>query len=420
MEKIYFDNQSNTKIDERIFNAMKPYFFEDYGNPQSIYSLGSVSKDAVEKARKEVAALIGADPTEIIFTSCGTESNNLAIKGIAQAYKASGKHIIVSSIEHFSVLNPAKRLEKEGFEVTYLPVDEKGFVNEEELKKALRNDTVLVSIQHANSEVGTIQNIKKLSEIVKSSGKAVFHTDAVASCAKIDVDVKDLGVDALTIAGSVMYGPKGAAALYLKKGIKIVPLLEGGVQENSRRAGTENVPAIVGFGAACYIAKEEMPKIIDDTVQFSDMLIAELPKRIEYIYLNGPKENRLPGNVNFSIEFVEGEALFLMLDAKGIMAASGSACANKNLKISHVLTAMNVDVAIGQGSLLFTLSKFNNIKEVDYVLEVLPEIVKKLRDMSPLYSHFLKTGERMKAGPGTDYDDHDHDHDHDQSNADIV
>jgi cysteine desulfurase len=414
MEKIYFDNQSNTKIDERIFNAMKPYFFEDYGNPQSIYALGSVSKDAVEKARKEVAALIGAKPDEIIFTSCGTESNNLAVKGIVQAYKSSGKHIIVSSVEHFSVINPAKRLEKEGFDVTYLPVDKEGFVNEEELKKALRNDTVLVSIQHANSEVGTIQNIKKLAEIVKNYSKPghfiAFHTDATASCGKIPVNAADMGVDALTIAASVMYGPKGAAALYLKKGVRIVPLLEGGVQENSRRAGTENVPAIVGFGAACYIAKEEMPKIVDATVQFRDMLIAELPKRIEHIYLNGPKENRLPGNVNFSIEFVEGEALFLMLDAKGIMAASGSACANKNLKISQVLTAMNVDVAVGQGSLLFTLSKFNNIKEINYVLDVLPEIVKKLRDMSPLYSHFLKTGERMKAGPGTDYDDHGHEH----------
>ena len=410
MEKVYFDNQSNTRLDERIFNAMRPYLFEYYGNPQSIYSLGSLSKDAIEKAREEAAALIGADAGGIIFTSCATESNNLALKGIARARKISGKHVILSSIEHFSLLNPAKRLEKEGFEITYLGVDDKGFVKEDELEKALRPDTVLVSVQHANPEVGAVQNIKKLASIVKNKSGAVFHTDAVASCGKIDIDVNDLGVDALTMASSVMYGPKGAAALYLRKGIKIVPLLEGGVQENSRRAGTENVPAIVGFGTACRIAKEEMRAVTGETARLSDILIAELPKKIEHIYLNGPEKNRLAGNVNFSIEFVEGEALFLMLDAKGIMAASGSACANKNLKISHVLTAMNVDVAVGQGSLLFTLSKFNNIKEVDYVIDALPPIVQKLRDMSPLYSHFLKTGERMKAGPGTDYDEHEHGH----------
>ena len=409
MKQIYLDNQSNTKLDERVFEAMKPYFMEYYGNPQSIYSLGSESKDALENARKQVAGLIGANANEIIFTSCATESNNLAVKGIAQAYKASGKHIIVSAIEHFSVLNSAKRLEQDGFEVTYIPVDNEGFVNEVELQKALRNDTVLVSIQHANPEAGSIQNIKKLAAIVKKGSKAIFHTDAVASCGKIDVNVVDMGVDALTIASSVMYGPKGAAALYLKKGVKIIPQTEGGVQENSKRAGTENVPAIVGFGAACRIAKEDMSKITCDTARLGDMLIEELPKKIEYIYLNGPKKNRIPGNVNFSIEFVEGEALFLMLDAKGIMAASGSACANKNLKISHVLSAMGVDVAVGQGSILFTLSKFNNTEEINYVLEVFPEIVKKLREMSPLYAHFIKTGERMKAGPGTDYE-HEHDH----------
>ena len=412
MKQIYLDNQSNTKIDERVFDVMKPYFFENYGNPQSIYSLGSISKDAVEKARKEVAGLIGANPNEIIFTSCATESNNLAVKGIAQAYKSFGKHIIVSAIEHFSVLNPVKRLAREGFEITYLPVDGRGFVKEEELQKVLRDDTILVSIQYANPEAGTIQNIKKLAQIVKGVSKAVFHTDAVAACGKIDVNAADLGVDALTIAGSVMYGPKGAAALYLKKGVKIVPILEGGVQENSKRAGMENVPAIAGFGAACSIAKEEMSKTVNEIARLSNILIAELPKKIEHIYLNGATqgENRLPGNVNFSIEFVEGEALFLMLDAKGIMAASGSACANKNLKISHVLSAMNVDVAIGQGSILFTLSKYNTEEEINYVLEVFPDIVKRLREMSPLYSHFVKTGERMKAGPGTDYDDHDHCH----------
>ncbi|GHT37041.1 cysteine desulfurase IscS [Endomicrobiia bacterium] len=412
MNQIYLDNQSNTKLDERVFDAMKPFFLEYYGNPQSIYSLGSVSKDALETARRQVAALINADPKEIIFTSCGTESNNLAIKGIADALKVKGKHIIVSEIEHFSILNSVKRLQKEGFEITYLPVDAKGNVSKKELKKHLRKDTILVSVQYTNPEVGTIQDIKELVLTVKNShvnNFIVFHTDAVSACGVIPVDVKDLGVDALTVSASVMYGPKGVAALYIKKGVKISSQIEGGVQENSKRSGTENIPAIVGFGKACEIAKEEITKNSEHIRALRDKLITELPKKIEYIYLNGAMEkNRLPGNVNFSIEFVEGEALFLLLDAKGIMAASGSACANKNLKISHVLEAMHVDVAVGQGSILFTLSKFNTEEDIDYVLEEFPRIVKRLRDMSPLYSYFIKTGERKPAGPGTDYDGHDH------------
>lgn len=410
MKQIYLDNQSNTKIDEKVFEAMVPYFLENYGNPQSIYSLGSISKDALENARKQVSQLIGSSPQEVIFTSCATESNNLAVKGIAYAYKTAGKHIVVSAIEHFSVLNAAKRLEKEGFEITYVPVDSKGKVIESELEKALKSDTILVSIQYANPEVGVIQDIKKLVSIVKSKSKAVFHTDAVSACGFIPVDVKDSGVDALTLSASVMYGPKGAAALFLKKGIKIVPQTEGGVQESSKRSGTENIPAIAGFGKACETAKEELEKNKKHIEKLRNKLITELPKRIEHIYLNGPEENRLPGNVNFSIEFVEGEALFLLLDSKGIMAASGSACANKNLKLSHVLDAMKVDVAVGQGSILFTLSKYNTEEEINYVLEEFPAIVKRLRDMSPLYSYFMQTGKRKAAGPGTDFDDHDHDH----------
>ena len=411
MNPIYLDNQSNTKPDERVFEAMKPYFIENYGNPQSIYSLGSVSKDALENARKQAADLINALPAEIIFTSCATESNNLALKGIANACKnagIAGRHIIVSAIEHFSVLNAVKRLEQEGFEVSYIPVDNKGSIKEDELQKLLKNDTILVSIQYANPEVGTVQNIKKLAEIVKKNSKALIHTDAVCACGTLPVDVLDLGVDALTFSASVMYGPKGAAALYLKKGIKITPQMDGGVQENSKRAGTENIPAIVGFGEACRIAKEEIVENSTKMRILRDKLIAGLSKSIPYIYMNGADSlKRLPGNVNFSVEFVEGEALFLSLDSKGIMAASGSACANKNLKLSHVLSAMNVDVAVGQGSILFTLSKYNTEKEIDYVLEEFPKIVQKLRDMSPLYSHFVKTGERMKAGPGTDFE-HEH------------
>jgi cysteine desulfurase len=407
MKNVYLDNQSNTKLDERVFEQMLPYFSERYGNPQSIYSLGSVSKDALEQARKEVAALVGALPEEIIFTSCATESNNLAVKGLAQALKPKGKHIIVSEIEHFSILKAVKRLETEGFEISYVPVDSKGNVNKEELKKLLRKDTVLVCIQYANPEVGTIQDIKTLVSIVKENSSALFHTDAVCACGAVPVNAADSGVDSLSFSASVMYGPKGAAALYLKRGVKIIPQIEGGVQEFSKRSGTENVPAIVGFGHACKIAAQELESSGARIQKLRDRLIEELPKRIEYIYLNGANGNRLPGNVNFSVEFVEGEALFLLLDAKGIMAASGSACANKNLKLSHVLDAMKVDTAVGQGSILFTLSKYNTDEDVEYVLDEFPAIVRRLRDMSPLYSHFIKTGERKAAGPGTDYD-HDH------------
>ncbi|MDR1104011.1 MAG: cysteine desulfurase [Endomicrobium sp.] len=413
MKQVYLDNQSNTKLDERIFDVMKPFFFEYYGNPQSIYSLGSISKEALETARKQVADYIHADANEIIFTSCGTEANNLAVKGICEALKSKGNHIVVSAIEHFSVLNAVKKLQKDGFEATYISVDEKGNVSETELLKALRKDTVLVSIQHSNTEVGTIQDIKKLASTVKNSKVndfVVFHTDAVSSGGMMPIDVKGLGVDALTLSSSAMYGPKGAAALYLKKGIRIVPQMDGGVQEYSKRAGTENIPAIVGFGKACEIAKEETAANNRKIKELRDKLIEELPKRIEYVYLNGALENRLVGNVNFSIEFVEGEALFLLLDAKGIMAASGSACANKNLKMSHVLDAMKVDVAVGQGSILFTLSKYNTEEEINYVLEEFPKIVKRLREMSPLYSYFIQTGKRKPAGPGADFDDHNHCH----------
>lgn len=407
MKHIYLDNQSNTKLDKKVFDVMMPFFTEYYGNPQSIYSLGAVSKDALDLARNQVASFINADSQEIIFTSCATESNNLIVKGIAESLKRKGKHIIVSTIEHVSILNPLKKLQKEGFEVTYLPVDSQGNVNTDELKKSLRNDTILVSIQHSNTEVGTIQDVKKLVEIVKS-GKVndfiVFHTDAVSACTCVPVDVKDLNVDALTFSSSVMHGPKGAAALYIRKGVKLVAQIEGGVQENSRRSGTENMPAIVGFGKACEIARAEHPSNISKVKELRDRLIKELPKKIGYIYLNGAVENRLPYNVNFSIEFVEGEALFLLLDAKGIMAASGSACANKNLKLSHILTAMNVDVAVGQGSIIFTLSKYNTQEDINYVLEEFPKIISKLRNMSPLYAYFLQTGKRKEAGPGRNFE----------------
>ena len=408
MKQVYLDNQSNTQMDDIVFNAMLPYMKHYYGNPQSIYSLGQISKDAIEQARLSVSKLINSKPDEIIFTSCGSESNNLAIKGFAYANSNKGKHIIVSQIEHFSILNAVKSLQKEGFEITYIPVDDKGFLLLDELKKAIRQDTILVSIQYANTEVGTIQNIDEIAKIVKEKN-IVFHVDAVVVAGVIPINVAESKIDMLTLASSVIYGPKGVAALYIKKGIYIKPQIDGGVQEFNKRAGTENVPAIVGFGVACDLAMSEINKNYEKIINLRDKLIEGLKSNIEYIYLNGSIENRLPTNVNFSIEFVEGESLFLLLDAKGIMASSGSACANKSLKISHVLTALNVDVAVGQGSIVFTLSKYNTEEEIDYVIAEFPAIVKKLRSMSPLYSHFVETGKRLKAGPGTDYE-HKHCH----------
>ncbi|MDR2708628.1 MAG: cysteine desulfurase [Elusimicrobiota bacterium] len=408
MDKIYCDNQSNTKLDERVFEAMKPFFLDYYGNPQSIYSLGAVSKDAIENARAQTASLINANAAEIIFTSCGSESNNLAIKGLAWRLKEKGRRIIISAIEHFSISNSCKALAKDGFEICIVGVDKNGYVDKQKLKELLNADTILVSVQLANPEIGVIQDIKEIAAMVKQNSSALFHTDAVAACGFIDVDVKDLGVDALTFSASVMYGPKGAAALFLKKGVGIVPLINGGVQENSKRAGTENVPAIVGFGTACEIAKLETAQNSKKIVVLRDYLIKEMSEKIEYIYLNGPRQNRLPQNVNFSIEFIEGEALFLMLDAKGILAASGSACASKNLKMSPVLEALGVEAAVAQGSAILTLSKFNTLLQMEKVVEIFPQVVNTLRAMSPLYSYFQKTGARKEAGPGTDFDHHDH------------
>ena len=410
MKEVYLDNQSNTKLDERVFEAMLPYFRENYGNPQSMYSLGARSKDAIDAARMSAARLVGALEEEVYFTSCGSESNNLALKGVAAANRQKGKHIVVSAIEHFSVLNSARRLAQEGFEVTQVPVDKSGTVMLDELKKAVRDDTIIVSVQHANTEIGTIEPVEEISKIAHEKG-AFFHMDAVCTAGTIPVDIKKLGADLLTFAGSQFYGPKGVAALVVKKGVRITPQIDGGIQENGRRAGTENVPAIVGLGRACDIAVAEMEENAKKMRRLRDRLINELPQKIKYIYLNGHPEKRLPGNVNFSIEFVEGEGMFLLLDAKGILVSSGSACASKALKMSHVLTATCVDPAVGQGSILMSLSKYNDDTDVDYVLENFPQVVNKLRMMSPLYAYFEKTGQRKPAGPGTDYE-HEHEHDH--------
>ena len=406
MPEIYFENHANTRVDERVLTVMLPYFRELYGNAQSLHTLGARSRDAVEKARGEVAHLIGSKENEIYFTSCASEANNLAVKGVAEAYRQKGRHIVISEIEHFSVLYAARRLSQQGFEVTQLPVDHYGLVNPADVEKALREDTILVSVQHANPEIGTIQPVAAIAALCRTRN-IPFHTDAVCTAGILPLDVSSLGVDLLTLSGAQFYGPKGAAALYIRKGIRIVPQIDGGIQESGRRAGTENVPAIAGFGAACTIAEQEMEENRRQLLRLRDRLTVELPEKIPYIYFNGHPEMRLPNNVNISVEFVEGEGLFLFLDQKGIYVSSGSACASKALKMSHVLSAIKVDTAVGQGSILITFSKYNTDADLDALLAEFPPIVAKLRDMSPLYSYFQKTGQRRAAGPGTDYE-HEH------------
>ena len=389
MKKVYLDNVASTPILPQVLEEMLPYLKDAYGNPQSLHEWGDAAREALDDARSKVAALIGAQPEEIIFTGSGTEANNLAIKGLAQARESKGKHIVISAIEHYSVLHTAKTLEKWGFEVTHLPVDKYGLVDPKEAAESIRDDTVLVSIMHANSEVGTIQPITEIANVVKNTG-AVFHTDAVATAGTIPVDVKELGVDALSLAPNQFYGPKGVGALWLKKGVRVIPFLDGGVQEGGRRAGTENVPAIVGMGKAAELAREEMESRMVHLSAIRDKLIGELPSRIEHAILTGHPTERLPGNASFCIEFIEGESMLMLLSQQGIAVSSGSACTSRALKASHVLTAMGLPPEIAQGSLLFSLGLENTEDDIDYVVAELSPIVDRLRQMSPLYSKFLK------------------------------
>jgi cysteine desulfurase len=389
MKRAYLDNVSTTPTLPQVLEAMLPYLRDAYGNPQSLHDWGDQAREALDDARSRVAALIGAQPEEIIFTGSGTEANNFAIKGLALAQQSQGKHVVISAIEHFSVLHAAKTLEKWGFEVTQVPVDKQGLVDPEEVGKRIKDDTVLVSIMHANSEVGTIQPIAEIAKVVKKTG-AIFHTDAVATVGTIPVDVKELGADALSLTPNQFYGPKGVGALWLKKGVRIIPFLDGGVQEGGRRAGTENVPAIVGLGKAAELAKEEMASRIAHISALRDRLIQGLLSRIEHAILTGHPSQRLPGNASFCIEFIEGEAMLMLLSHQGIAASSGSACTSRALKASHVLTAMGVPPEIAQGSLLFSFGQQNTEDDINYVLEQLPPIVDRLRQMSPLYSKFLK------------------------------
>jgi len=395
MRKVYLDNVATTPLLPEVREAMLPYLGEVFGNPSCLHEWGDAAREAMELARYQLAQLIGANAEEIIFTSSGTESNNFAIKGLALAQQNKGKHVVVSAIEHFSVLHSAKTLEKWGFELSLVPVDKYGVVDPEDIRKSLRKDTVLVSIMHANGEVGAIQPIRDIAKITRENN-VVFHTDAVATAGTIPVDVKELGVDALSLAGNQFYGPKGVGILWVRKGIRIMPLLDGGVQEGGRRAGTENIPVIVGLGKAAELAAAHMATRIEQLAQLRDRLLMGLPSRIAHVVVTGHPKNRLPGHASFCIEFIEGEAMLMLLNSKGVAVTSGSACTSRALKASHVLIAMGLSHALAQGSLLFSFGVGNTFEDVDYVLEVLPPIVDRLRQMSPLYSKFTKASKGGK------------------------
>ena len=389
MRNVYLDHAATTPVHPLVLEAMLPYFSIKFGNPSNLHDIGREAKNAVEEARAKTAALIGAKPEEIYFTASGAESNNFAIKGLAQANSQKGKHIIVSQLEHFSVLHPVKGLEKSGFTVTYLPTDKQGLVDPADVAKAITKETVLVSIMHANNEIGTIEPIEEIGKITKEKG-VLFHTDAVATTGWIPVDVQALGVDALSLSGHQFYGPKGAAALYVRKGVRIKPLLEGGIQEEGRRAGTENVPAIVGLGKAAEIAAAEVTHRMNYLTPLRDRLQKGLVDKIDHLVINGHPTRRLPHTLNVSLWYVEGESMLLFLNMAGISVSSGSACTSRSLKSSHVLTCIGTDAAVANGTLLMTLGMGTSEEDIDYVIEKLPPIVHRLREMSPLYEDMIK------------------------------
>ncbi|MCX8030174.1 MAG: cysteine desulfurase [Thermodesulfovibrionales bacterium] len=381
MRKCYFDHVATNPLLPEVFDAMVPYFKEEFGNPLSVYELGVKAREAIENARQSVASLINAKPSTIVFTSSGAEANNFALKGIALAKQNEGKHLIVSRVEHHSVLNTARSLEKMGFIVTWLPVDKYGLVDPDAVRKAIVKETILISITHASSEIGTLEPIQEIAKIAKEK-KVLLHSDGVATTGNIPVDVKELGVDLYSMAAHQFYGPKGAGALYIREGIRIVPLIYGGIQESGRRAGTENVPAIVGMGKAAEISAKEMDKRFNHCKVLRDKII-EGVSSIENVYLTGHPDNRLPHHASFVVEYIEGEAMLLMLAMKGIYAASGSACSSKALKSSPVLLSMGIPSALAQGSVVFSVGIDNSEEDVTYFLNEFPQVVKKLRDMSP-------------------------------------
>ncbi len=385
MQKVYLDNAATTKVRDEVVEAMLPYFTEYFGNPSSLHLFAREAGKGLDTARAQVAKALNAKPEEIIFTGGGSESDNMVLRGIPEAYKKKGKHVITSAVEHHAVLHTLEAMEKEGrVEVTYLPVDEYGMVTAEQVEKAIRPDTVLVSIMFANNEVGTIMPIEQIGETCKKYG-VLFHTDAVQAVGHVPVDVEKMHIDLLSLSGHKFHGPKGVGALYVRKGVRIPALILGGAQERRKRAGTENVPGIVGMGKAIELATAELEDNAAKMKVLRDRLIFGIPARIPDVKLNGHPTERLPNNVNFSIRFIEGESILLMLDLNGIAASSGSACTSGSLDPSHVLLAMGLPHEVAHGSLRLTLSEFTTPEEIDYVLDTLPPIVEKLRAMSPLY-----------------------------------
>lgn len=386
---IYLDNAATTKTRPEVVEAMLPYFTELYGNPSSVYEFASPSRQAVAEARETIAGSIGAKTNEIYFTAGGSEADNWAIKAAAEAYREKGNHIITSKIEHHAVLHTCEYLEKNGFEVTYLDVDENGTVKLEELRKAIRPTTILITIMFANNEIGTIQPVEEIGSIAKEHG-ILFHTDAVQAYGHLPIDVDGCHIDMMSASGHKINGPKGIGFLYIRTGVKIRSLIHGGAQERKRRAGTENVTGIVGFGKAAKIAMETMEARRQHESELRDYLIEQVMKEVPYTRLNGHRTNRLPNNVNFAFQFIEGESLLIMLDNKGICGSSGSACTSGSLDPSHVLLAIGLPHEIAHGSLRLTMSEENTKEEMDFVVESLKAIVGRLRDMSPLYEDFIK------------------------------
>ena len=386
---IYLDNAATTSVAPEVFDAMKPYFTDCYSNPSAIYSFADESKKAVDEARETIAAVIGARPEEIYFTGGGSESDNWALKATAEAYASKGRHIITSKIEHHAILHTAQWLEKQGYEITYLDVDENGVVDLEQLKSAIRPDTILISVMAANNEIGTIQPLKEIGAIAHEHG-VLFHTDAVQAFAHVPINVDEMNIDMLSASGHKIHGPKGIGIMYIRKGVKIRSFIHGGAQERSRRAGTHNVPGIVGMAEAARLASAKLEESAQYQSRLRDHLIERVLSEIPYSRLNGHRTNRLPNNANFCFRFIEGESMLILLDQNGICASSGSACTSGSLDPSHVLLAIGLPHEIAHGSLRLTLSDATTMEDIDYTVDRLKEIIERLRGMSPLYEDFIK------------------------------